>query len=108
MEIWYNEEERQTIIKEYESQGLVMLHDDFLPDENPPWRMTFEEPPPPTEEELYQEELAEKFNSGHEDLIRLIKNWPTMTKDQKLAASNLFVPYCAEWMLWKDDWLHKG
>ena len=79
-------------IEEYDGQGNVIN------------RIPYEV----SDEELLQEQLAEKFNSGHEDLVRLIKNWPTMNKAQKAEASDRFVPYCAEWMLWKDGRLHLG
>ena len=66
------------------------------------------EPYEVSDEQLYQEALRDKFNAGHEDLIKLLKNWATMTDSQKVEAINQLVPYCAEWMLWKDGWLKLG
>lgn len=103
--VYITNEERTAFIDEAEANGYTMLHDAFLPEGK---TLTFGEPKPPTEEELYQKQLEEEFNLGHEDLVLLIDRWGTLTNAQKLTASNLFIPYVAKWMLWKDGYLELG
>ena len=57
-----------------------------------------------TDEELYQEQLAEGFNSVHTQAILALKNWSSLT----LAQKDTILKNMVKWALWKDGWLKLG
>jgi len=57
-----------------------------------------------SDEQLYQEQLAKKFNDMHTQAIAALKNWSSLT----LAQKDTILKNLVKWALWKDGWLHSG
>lgn len=57
-----------------------------------------------SDEQLYQKELEREFNEAHTKAIQALKNWDSLTLQQKDAIlKNL-----TKWALWKDGCLKFG
>ncbi len=57
-----------------------------------------------SDEQLYQEQLAEEFNSTHELLIASLKNWDNL----KPKGKDDLLKHLVKRALWKDGWLKLG
>ncbi len=51
-----------------------------------------------SDEQLYQEQLAEEFNSTHELLIAALKNWDNLKPKEK----DVLLAHLVKRALWKD------